>query len=73
MLRIAVIGPLPPPNGGMAMQTQQLARLLAEEDGIAVQVVQTNRAYSPKFVERINGLRALFRLLPYLNRVSITD
>ncbi len=30
-MRLGLVGPLPPPNGGMAMQTLQLARLLAME------------------------------------------
>jgi glycosyltransferase involved in cell wall biosynthesis len=64
-LRLGLVGPLPPPNGGMAMQTRQLARLLAEE-GVDVQLVQTNTPYTPKLIEKVKGLRALFRLLPYL-------
>jgi glycosyltransferase involved in cell wall biosynthesis len=52
----------------MAMQTIQLARLLSEE-GVDVHFVQTNAPYSPKFIERVHGLRALFRLLPYLYKV----
>ena len=31
-MRVALIGPLPPPSGGMANQTLQLQRLLQEED-----------------------------------------
>lgn len=64
-LRLGLVGPLPPPNGGMAMQTVQLARLL-EEEGVDVQLLPTNAPYSPKFIEKMKGLRALFRLLPYL-------
>jgi glycosyltransferase involved in cell wall biosynthesis len=52
----------------MAMQTLQLARLLAEE-GLAVELVQTNAPYTPALVGKIKGLRALFRILPYLWRV----
>ena len=37
-LRLALVGPLPPPFGGMANQTRQLAELLHGE-GIAVEVV----------------------------------
>lgn len=59
---------MPPPNGGMAMQTLQLRRLLSEE-GVAVETVQTNSPCSPSFMERVKGVRALFRLLPYLWRV----
>lgn len=63
--RIGLIGPLPPPPGGMANQTRQLARLLAEE-GLGVTLLQTNSPYKPSWVEHVWGLRALFRLLPYL-------
>lgn len=67
-VHLGLVGPLPPPNGGMAMQTLQLARLMSTE-GIGVELVQTNAPYSPAFVESIKGLRALFRLVPYLWRV----
>jgi glycosyltransferase involved in cell wall biosynthesis len=65
MLKIAVIGPLPPPFGGMANQTQQLARLL-RADGIAVEIVQVNPPYFPRWVGAIKGLRAIVRLMAYL-------
>lgn len=64
-LRIGLIGPLPPPSGGMANQTRQLARLLSEA-GMTVEVVQVNAAYRPAWIEKVQGLRAAFRLLPYL-------
>lgn len=67
-VRLGLVGPLPPPNGGMAMQTLQLARLLRDE-GLVVELVQTNAPYWPAFAGRITGLRALFRLVPYLWRV----
>ena len=63
--RIALVGPLPPPFGGMANQTLQLARLL-ESEGIKVDLVRTNTPYSPEWVNKIKGIRALFRLVPYL-------
>jgi glycosyltransferase involved in cell wall biosynthesis len=64
-LRIALVGPLPPPAGGMANQTRQLAELLRGE-GAQVELVQTNAAYRPAWAGRLPVLRALFRLLPYL-------
>lgn len=64
-LRIALVGPLPPPAGGMANQTRQLAELLRGE-GAEVELVQTNAAYRPAWAGRVPVLRALFRLLPYL-------
>ena len=64
-LRLALVGPLPPPAGGMANQTVQLARLLSAE-GVAVEIVQVNRPYVPAWAGRLRGVRALFRLVPYL-------
>lgn len=64
-LHLGLVGPIPPPNGGMALQTEQLGRLLMGE-GLRVSRVATNAPYRPAFVERLPGLRALFRLLPYL-------
>lgn len=63
-LKVALVGPLPPPAGGMANQTRQLAELLQRE-GADVTIVQVNRAYRPSIVGRIRGVRALFRLVPY--------
>lgn len=64
-LRIGLVGPLPPPAGGMANQTRQLAELLRAE-GAQVELVQTNAPYRPAIVRRVPVLRALFRLVPYL-------
>lgn len=66
--RILLVGPLPPPAGGMANQTRQLAELLKGE-GAEVRIVQVNAPYRPAWAGRIRGLRALFRLLPYLARL----
>jgi glycosyltransferase involved in cell wall biosynthesis len=67
-IRIGVVGPLPPPHGGMSNQTRQLARLL-EESGISVEVVRTNVPYAPAWIASLRGVRALFRLVPYLVRL----
>jgi L-malate glycosyltransferase len=64
-LRVALVGPLPPPAGGMANQTCQLAELLQGAQA-AVHLVQTNAAYRPAWAAAVPGLRALCRLLPYL-------
>ncbi|HET6756595.1 MAG TPA: glycosyltransferase family 4 protein [Burkholderiales bacterium] len=62
-LKLALIGPLPPPAGGMANQTLQLSRLLAAE-GVTVEIVQVN---SPvRLFGAIKGLRAATRLVPFL-------
>ena len=67
-LRVGLVGPLPPPAGGMAMQTRQLAELLTGE-GVVVTLVQVNAPYRPAWIEKLWVLRALFRLVPYLFRL----
>lgn len=67
-LRVGLVGPLPPPSGGMANQTRQLMGLLREQ-GCTVELVQVNAPYRPQWVERVQGVRALFRLVPYLLRL----
>jgi len=52
----------------MANQTRQLARLL-ESDGVRVKVVQVNVPYRPLWIGSVRGLRAVFRLVPYLVRL----
>ena len=64
-LSVGLVGPLPPPSGGMANQTLQLAALLRGE-GIEVETVQVNAPYQPAWAGRIKGVRALARLVPYL-------
>ena len=64
-LSIGLIGPLPPPFGGMANQTRQLHELLVAE-GVKVILIQTNADYASAFIAKLKGLRALFRLIPYL-------
>lgn len=64
-LRIGLIGPLPPPSGGMANQTRQLAELLTAA-GAKVTAVQVNAPYRPRWVEATPVLRSVFRLIPYL-------
>lgn len=64
-LHVVLVGPLPPPSGGMANQTRQLAQLLTAE-GLAVTLVQVNAPYRPAWVGRWRGVRALWRLVPYL-------
>jgi len=63
--RVTLVGPLPPPPGGMANQVQELAWRLKQE-GYSVDVVQVNSPYRPHWVGRIRVIRAIFRLLPYL-------
>lgn len=63
--RVCIVGPLPPPSGGMANQCEQLVRLLSN-DGLQVDLVRNNPPYRPAWVGRVPVLRALCRLLPYL-------
>lgn len=63
--RVALVGPAPPPAGGMAMQTLQLAQLLAAE-GAQVQHVVSNAPCRPAWIDRLRGLRAGWRLLGYV-------
>jgi glycosyltransferase involved in cell wall biosynthesis len=49
----------------MANQTLQLAKLLREEN-ISVELIQVNRPYHPDWIGRFKGIRAAFRLVPYL-------
>jgi glycosyltransferase involved in cell wall biosynthesis len=67
-LHVGLVGPMPPPYGGMANQTHQLHRLLSRE-GLQVSLVRTNAPYGAKWIEKLRGVRALFRLLPYLVRL----
>lgn len=64
-LHVGLVGPMPPPYGGMANQTHQLHRLLSQE-GLMVSLVQTNAPYGAKWMEKVRGVRALFRMIPYL-------
>ena len=67
-LRIALVGPLPPPEGGIANQTRQLGELL-QRDGVEVFAVPVNAPYRPRWIGSIRGVRALFRLVPYVVRL----
>ena len=63
--RLCVVGPLPPPAGGMANQCEQLVRLL-RLDGVEVCVVRSNAPYRPAWVAGVPFLREGFRFLPYV-------
>jgi glycosyltransferase involved in cell wall biosynthesis len=62
---VCIVGPLPPPSGGMANQCEQLARLLCAA-GVVTEVVQTNVPYRPPWVRHLPYFRETFRLIPYL-------
>lgn len=67
-VRIALVGPLPPPSGGMANQTAQFARLLAG-DGHDVRVIQTNPPYPSRIVRSLRGVRAAVRLVGFIRQL----
>jgi glycosyltransferase involved in cell wall biosynthesis len=52
----------------MANQTRQLAGLL-EQAGVPVEIVRFNAPYRPSWIGSLRGVRALFRLLPYLRNL----
>lgn len=64
-MKIALIGPVPPPNGGMAMQAIQLQHLL-RSGGHEVNMIATNQDYRPAFIGHIPAVRAVFRLFSYV-------
>ncbi len=68
---IGLVGPLPPPHGGMANQTKQLKKLL-EREGIKVDFVQTNPPYYPLFIKNVKFIRAIPRLVTYCIQLSKT-
>ena len=70
-VRIALIGPLAPPAGGMANQCAQLAALLRAE-GASVQVLSLHGCQLPGWLAwagRVRYLRAVLRLPVYLWRL----
>ncbi len=75
-MHICLIGPIPPPAGGMANQTRQL-KFLLEQEGAIVTLVAVNAPYRPDYIAQIPFLRALFRLIPYIfslyRAISNTD
>src|SRR5262245_48198739 len=67
-IKVALVGPLPPPAGGMANQAQALSNALSE-GGVDIRFVQSNAGAWPSFIESIPILRAAFRLPSYLARL----
>ncbi len=68
-LKVGIVGPASPPAGGMAAQTEQLCRLLGQE-GVYVEFLQTNSDYRPQWIEKVAGIRAVFRLIGYCFSVA---
>jgi glycosyltransferase involved in cell wall biosynthesis len=68
-VRLALVGPLPPPSGGMANQTRQLASLLRAE-GVNVSIGRTNEPLRPAWLRSLRGVRGLIHQLPYRRSLS---
>ena len=62
--RVVIVGPKPPPYGGMAVQAQALVARLRQE-GVDAQLLATNPPVIPS-LGRIKGLRTLIQSLLYL-------
>jgi len=58
-----------PVSGLRAWDWSARCRRLRVEQGVSVDLIQCNAPYRPAAVANLRGLRALFRLLPYLWRV----
>lgn len=67
-MRLSLVGPVPPPVGGMATQAMQLLTNLREE-GYTVELIETNAPYQPSWMRRVRGLRAVARLIPFTVRL----
>lgn len=62
--KIAIVGPLPPPFGGMAVQTELLSQRLRSEY-LSVSMIQTNAALRMRWIKRIRYVRAVVSFLIY--------
>lgn len=67
-LRVCLVGPIPPPHGGMANQTRQLLGLL-QSAGAQPQLVATNPPHRPAWLGRWRGVRAVLRLLLFCGQI----
>lgn len=67
-IRLLVVGPIPPPAGGMANQTAKMCHLLAESVA-HLTLLPVNPPYTPSWVEKVPIVRAFFRLIPYCLRL----
>lgn len=68
---VVLVGPLPPPPGGIANQTRQLGRLLGTE-GVDVRTVRTNEPLRPGWLESLRGLRGVLRLVALRRELART-
>lgn len=67
---VVIISPVPPPNGGMAMQANKMAMRLKQE-GTQVLIIPTNPSF-PKNIrwsEKVKGFRTVIRFMLYVYRL----
>ncbi len=69
---VAIVAPLPPPYGGMAVQAQKLRNRL-EKEAVRVIFIASNPAFPRivKWCERVPGLRTLVRLVLFLRELTV--
>jgi glycosyltransferase involved in cell wall biosynthesis len=69
---VALVAPLPPPYGGMAVQAQKLRSRLEKEE-VQVIFIASNPEFPRilKWCERIPGLRTFIRLLLFVKSLSV--
>lgn len=67
--KVALIGPIAPPNGGMAVQGKLLLEHL-QQDGVSVQYVAVNPALKPQWLQQVRFVRAILRLALYIIRLN---
>jgi phenylacetate-CoA ligase len=61
---VLIVGPFPPPYGGMALQAKALVERL-QKDGISVELLPTNPSVSA-ILSRVKGLRTVVQSLLFL-------
>lgn len=64
-IHVAIVGPLAPPEGGMAGQTLLLAKSLAKQ-GNSVKIIQSNMTYKLRWLNQIKYFRAVIRLFKFI-------
>lgn len=67
-LSVAIVGPIAPPNGGMAMQGKLLSERLVQE-GVTVGYLPVNFSLQPTWLNNIRILRAIIRFFIYLSKL----
>jgi glycosyltransferase involved in cell wall biosynthesis len=70
-VKVCIVGPVPPPYGGMSIQAQKLAARL-DSGGVEVQLLSTNPTFPGmlRALERVPGLRTVMRTLIYVRSLN---